>query len=134
MSGPNDGGPAFPAPDLGEQDFGMRGAYPGMSVRTYAAIKLAAAMCIDTWPDLNERLEIARSACAMADALLAELSKPVAAVPPVARPLDDWHEDMGVVLWWRFPVDEPPYCGHPNCDDWPGYHTHWTPLAIPIAP
>lgn len=51
-----------------------------------------------------------------------------------ARPLDEWGEDMSCVLWWRFPVDEPPYCGHPNCDDWPGYHTHWTPLVVPSDP
>lgn len=35
------------------------------------------------------------------------------------RPLSEWHEDMGPKLWWRFPIDEPPYvgspldCGHP---------------------
>lgn len=52
-----------------------------------------------------------------------------------ARPLDDWHEDTGTVLWWRFPIEEPPYCGHPNCDSWlPDYYTHWTPLVIPAAP
>jgi hypothetical protein len=50
------------------------------------------------------------------------------------KPLADWDEDKGAVLWWRFPVEEPPYCGHPNCDDWPGYHTHWTPLIVPDAP
>jgi hypothetical protein len=51
-----------------------------------------------------------------------------------ARPLDEWEEDMSDVLWWRFPVNEPPYCGHPNCDNWPGYHTHWTPLVAPSDP
>lgn len=51
-----------------------------------------------------------------------------------ARPLSEWSEDMSCVLWWRFPVEEPPYCGHPNCDDWPGYHTHWTPLLVPHPP
>lgn len=51
-----------------------------------------------------------------------------------ARPLADWHEEFGVVLWWRFPVDEPPYCGSPLDDEWPGYHTHWTPLIVPYDP
>lgn len=51
-----------------------------------------------------------------------------------AQRLEDWHEDDGPALWWRFPLNEPPYCGHPNCDDWPGYHTHWTPLVVPDAP
>lgn len=50
-----------------------------------------------------------------------------------AIPLSDWHEDIGAALWWRFPVDEPPYCGSPTYDDWPGYHTHWTPILVPHA-
>jgi hypothetical protein len=25
----------------------------------------------------------------------------------------DWHEDYGSVLWWRLPVQEPPYVGSP---------------------
>lgn len=50
-----------------------------------------------------------------------------------ARPLDEWREEDRDVLWWRFPIEEPPYCGHPNCDSWPGYHTHWTRLVIPTA-
>lgn len=50
-----------------------------------------------------------------------------------ARPLAEWHEDIGNVLWWRFPIVEPPYVGMPLCDDWPGYHTHWTSIAIPAA-
>jgi len=59
---------------------------------------------------------------------------PAQAVPLVAKPLDDYHEDMGAVLWWCFPIEEAPYCGNPNCDNWPGYHTHWTPLQIPADP
>lgn len=51
-----------------------------------------------------------------------------------ARPLADWHQDMGNVLWWRFPIDEPPYVGSPRCSDWPGYHTHFTPLLLPDDP
>lgn len=72
-----------------------------------------------------------------------------------ANPLADWHEDIGPVLWWCFPVTEPPYVGTPLdlgqtievtlntyasgdqkmrhlVGGWPGYHTHWTP--IPPAP
>ena len=33
----DNGGPAFPAPDLGEQDFGQRGIYSGMTLRDYLA-------------------------------------------------------------------------------------------------
>ena len=50
------------------------------------------------------------------------------------KPLSAWHEDIGNVLWWAFPVNEPPWCGHPGESDWPGYHTHWTPLLVPKAP
>ncbi|URI08959.1 hypothetical protein MW290_25660 [Aquincola tertiaricarbonis] len=51
----------------------------------------------------------------------------------VARPLEEWDESMGDCLWWKFPVEEACYVGHPNCDDWPGYHTHFTPHpAMPV--
>lgn len=72
---------------------------------------------------------------------------------PVARPLSEWTEEDGDVLWWKFPVQEAPYVGSPldlgrtirvNIDGqqffptvggWPGYHTHWTPLPeIPLKP
>ncbi|MGI4942062.1 MAG: hypothetical protein ACRYHQ_16125 [Janthinobacterium lividum] len=73
------------------------------------------------------------------------------------RPLSEWTEDHGAVLWWRFPVSEAPYLGSPldagrpiemtirdsvrdytytqMLGGWPGYHTHWTPLpAVPADP
>lgn len=49
-----------------------------------------------------------------------------------ARPLSEWHEDDGPVVWWLFPVHEPAWIGTPLDTDWPGYHTHWTPH--PAAP
>lgn len=51
-----------------------------------------------------------------------------------ARPLDDWHEGDGEVLWWKFPIAEPPYLGSPLDDDFPDYVTHWTPLVVPDEP
>lgn len=74
-----------------------------------------------------------------------------------AHPLSEWTEDVGDVLWWRFPVVEPPYVGSPldlgkkvrfniigarepflkadfDVGGWPGYHTHWTPIALPNMP
>ena len=70
-----------------------------------------------------------------------------------ALPLSDYHEDMGDVLWWRFPIVEPPYVGSPTdlghtvvvhartvagwsettiqVDGWPGCHTHFTPIDVP---
>jgi len=50
---------------------------------------------------------------------------------PVARPLAEYHEDHGPVVWWSFPICEPSYIGSPSDDDWPGYHTHWTPHPNP---
>lgn len=72
----------------------------------------------------------------------------------IARPLSEWHEDDGAVLWWKFPIEEPPYVGTPLdlgypieihlhgqeptricVYGWPGYHTHWTPLPdVPREP
>lgn len=70
-----------------------------------------------------------------------------------ARPLAEYHEDMGDVLWWAFPIDEPPYLGSPldlgqtvevafgvdkimrfNVGGWPGTHTHFTPIELPEQP
>lgn len=71
-----------------------------------------------------------------------------------ARPLSEWTEGDGDVLWWRFPIEEPPYCGSPldlgqtvevafrqhgetekvrrfQVGGWPGYHTHWTRFDVP---
>lgn len=30
------------------------------------------------------------------------------------RPLSEYHEDMGDMLWWKFPITEAPYVGSPN--------------------
>lgn len=52
----------------------------------------------------------------------------------IAAPIEEYSSEMASVLWWEFPVVEPPYVGHPDCCDWPGYHTHWTPLIVPEPP
>jgi len=52
-----------------------------------------------------------------------------------AKPLESWNDDDGVVLWWVFPIQEPPYVGSPLDSEWPGYCTHWTPLPpFPLDP
>ena len=51
-----------------------------------------------------------------------------------ARLLEEWHEDIGDVLWWKFPIEEPPYVGSPLDCAWTGYHTHWTPIICPEPP
>lgn len=62
------------------------------------------------------------------------IAQAVLALPPVAIPRDLYYEDFGAVLWWRFPINEPPYCGSPLDSDWPGYHTHFTHLGPPPVP
>lgn len=58
-----------------------------------------------------------------------------ALAPEVAIPAEQWDENDGPVLWWRFPVVEPPYSGTPNDPDWPGHPTHYTQLPpAPVAP
>lgn len=63
-------------------------------------------------------------------ALLAEGDAKPASVPD-ARPLDDWHEDLGDCVWWAWHKGEwrgePAHIGSPLDSDWPGYHTHWIP-------
>lgn len=48
------------------------------------------------------------------------------------KPIEEWHEDDGDCLWWKFPIEEAPYCGSPLDEDWPGYHTHFTKVIEPI--
>jgi hypothetical protein len=60
-----------------------------------------------------------------------EGAREASAVQP--RPEHDWHEDDGAVLWWRFPVQEPPHCGTPHDSDWPFFEDEsdrlwWTPI------
>ena len=44
---------------------------------------------------------------------------------------EHWHEDIGPVLWWNFPVEEPPYCGTPLDEHFPKYKTHFTTIDMP---
>ena len=66
------GGPAFPAPDLGEHDFGQRGAYWGMTLRDYFAAKAMQGMagspryCEHGW----DQADLAAQAYEIADAML----------------------------------------------------------------
>lgn len=50
---------------------------------------------------------------------------------PKAIPLSEWSEEDGDVLWWKFPVEEPPYVGTPLDTNWLSYHTHFTHFQIP---
>jgi hypothetical protein len=55
-------------------------------------------------------------------------------VQECAKPLEEWGEDYGDVLWWKFPIEEPPYVGSPLDANWPAYHTHWTTIPMPQPP
>ncbi|MCH8326228.1 MAG: hypothetical protein IIB83_06685, partial [Bacteroidetes bacterium] len=47
------------------------------------------------------------------------------------RPYNEWHENFGPVLWWRFPINESPYVGSPRDTEWKDdYYTHWSPLPV----
>lgn len=44
---------------------------------------------------------------------------------------EHWNEDIGNVLWWNFPVEEPPYCGTPLDERFPEHKTHFTTIDMP---
>ena len=47
------------------------------------------------------------------------------------RHIDEWYEDAGSVLWYRFPMDEPPQVSDPRDCDWvEGYYKWWLPLPV----
>ncbi len=64
------GGPAFPAPDLGEHDFGQRGAYWGMTLRDYFAAKAMQGFCSGSFWSETDNDDCASAAYKMADAML----------------------------------------------------------------
>lgn len=48
------------------------------------------------------------------------------------RPAEEYHEDMGPVLWWRIPIEDEPYVGSPLDTKWvEDYYTHFTALPDP---
>lgn len=49
------------------------------------------------------------------------------------QPAAEYHEDLGPVLWWRLPVEEPPHVGTPLGSEWPGdgHFSHFTLIPIP---
>ena len=73
MSQKDDGGTAFPAfmPE------GAQSYKPGMTLREYAAIKMAAGMVADGgWADAGDwPKNVVKNAVRLADALIAELDK-----------------------------------------------------------
>jgi hypothetical protein len=86
----NDGGPAFPAPDKGESDYGSnnRGAYSGMSLRDHFAANALQGLCANPgaafqandhsgWGLVNcTDADLAALSYRIADAMLAARSAP----------------------------------------------------------
>ena len=56
------------------------------------------------------------------------------AVPKYARHIDEWHEVDGPALWWRDPIEEPPYVGTPDDDNFDDSYLWWSPIDIPEIP
>ena len=49
---------------------------------------------------------------------------------------DQWHDDDRDVLWWWYPICEPPYIGSPLDTDWSEWRerheaVYWTRIEIP---
>lgn len=102
---------------------------PGATVGEAIAVKLR-----EMFPDW-EQDQLESIANELSQAATLHTPPPVATATVEARPEAEWHEDMGDVLWWKFPVTEAPWVGSPLGSDWPEYHTHFTPLPpIPATP
>lgn len=75
---------------------------------------------------LLDEPSVLRSRCESSSLALREATEP--------KPFAEWHEDYGYsVLWWRVPVQEPPYLGSPDDEDWPFTDDEesvlwWTPI------
>jgi len=106
---------------------------PGVTLQAEALLNslIASERAAERESVLGDRAEALRG--------IAEIEKDLLGPNPRSvswevRAMDEYHEDFGAVLWWRFPVVEPPYVGSPLDDDFPNYVTHWTCIAIPNSP
>jgi len=66
----DDSGPAFPAADAGEEHFGQRSAYMGMTLRDYFAAKALAPIFAHTQDEHYTYDQVALKAYRVADAML----------------------------------------------------------------
>lgn len=107
---------------------------PGGGSVTNRAVQMFPPVGYTSMSDIGHLLRSLRGI--IADAMRSAASAASAAVAERDElyPLDDWSDDDSFVLWFKFPIDEPPYVGSPLCCDWPGYHTHWRRIAVPLAP
>lgn len=90
----------------------------------------------DATEDLaRQRNEVWEMRCEMEDRFI-DLKKETRPKPP--QPLNDWTEEDGDVLWWRWNGGwwdkGAPYVGKPTDPTWEGRHTHWSPVPEMPAP
>lgn len=79
--------------------------------------------------DINEKKDRYVKAAKVRE-LLEQLDEPQADKVE-AHLAEHWNEDIGDVLWWNFPVEEPPYCGTPLDEHFPKYKTHFSMIDMP---
>ena len=87
----------------------------------------------DVWEQIDP-MPMARDWAEKRARWLSDVLEHAATPTPEAMPLDDWSERDGPALWWRFPIEEPPYAGTPLDDDFPRHVTHWTRIVLPNTP
>lgn len=75
MSKTDDGGPAFPAPDAGEEHFSQRSVYMGMTLRDYFASKVIGRLVVSPLRQEMTTDQDANYAYIVADAMLKARSK-----------------------------------------------------------
>lgn len=44
----------------------------------------------------------------------------------------NYNECEECIYWWKFPIEEPPYCGSPLDVDFPDYVIHFTRIIMPL--
>ena len=49
--------------------------------------------------------------------------------PDTLYPIDTYHEDHGLALFWTVPINEPPIVG--GYEEIEAWHTHWSPIPDP---
>jgi hypothetical protein len=81
----------------------------------------------------NDRADIVETGKEKIETLLAAEEVVKKQIP---QPIEEWGEDDHDCLWWKFPIEEPPYCGNPLDSEWEGnkygdYYTHFTRLTVP---
>ncbi len=83
------------------------------------------------WQGVHDQTDLYYTKPVQADVRPLYTAPQPAPAPLIARSLAEWHEQDGNVAWWAWNgrewAGEPAWIGTPNCEEWPGYHTHWTP-------